>query len=326
MKLSRTLATATVATLAAAVLAPTGPATAAAARAPADRSPVETVAEFDFAAGEAPEGLVIDSYGRIYTGFALSGEIRRIDPDGSQHSLTRIDTGGGLLLGLTIDHRGDLLAAVRGGEANPAATGIWRITPGGTASLWVPLDPSGQPNGIDTDRAGNTYVGDSIPGRVWRITPDGRLEEWASGRLLAGLPDAGQPGLFGANGVLVRGGSLYVANLDRAAVIRIPIRADGSAGRPQRYVQHPSLLGADDLVFDVVGNLYVTTDGFRNSLVRVTPWRSVRTIASGEDGLDSPAQLKFGRGRLRSDTLFIANIGGLFGRAAVRSVQVPFPG
>jgi sugar lactone lactonase YvrE len=288
-------------------------------------TPIEVVASFDVESGQTPEGLVIDQQGVIYTGFALSGEIRRIHPDGSQDIVTIIDTGGGLLLGLALDrHTGDLLAAVRAG-ADPSINGVWRVTPTGEASLWAATDPAGQPNGIFMDRDGTTYVGDSLLGVVWRINPASEVILWAAHPLLEGDPDAGVPIAFGANGVLVHEDSLFVANTDRASIVRIPIEQDGSAGDPSVFVSHPELLGADDMAFDVRGNLYVTTNGLGSSLVRVTP-RTVETIATMEDGIDFPAQVKFGRGQRDARTLYVANVGLITGNAAVLAIQTPFAG
>jgi sugar lactone lactonase YvrE len=289
--------------------------------------PIEVVAAFDATAGQTPEGIVMDRRGVIYTSFALSGEIRRIRPDGVQDTVAVIDTGGGLVLGLTIERdTGEILAAVKGGGGDPHATGVWRVSPGGGATQWVATDPAGQPNGIFADHHGHTYLGDSLLGVVWRIDPDGELDQWAADPLLEGDPDAGVPIAFGANGVLVHQSAVYVANTDRASVVRIPVRHDGSAGTPHVYVSHPELLGADDMAFDAVGNLYVTTDGLGSSLVKVTPWRQVRTIATLADGIDYPAQLTFGRGAHDARTLYIANVGLIAGGAAVLAVHTPWPG
>lgn len=286
---------------------------------------VDPVAEFDLGENEGPEGLTIDHKGAIYVSMALTGEIRRIDPDGHRSTVATVDTGEGLVLGLKAVRHGQILAAVASSDAD--THGVWLVTRDCDARRIAALDPTGQPNGITTDRRGNIYVGDSLLGLVWRVAPAGTVERWAEHPLLVGDFDGGIPDVsFGANGVLVHGRSLYVANTDSASVVKIPIRWDGSAGTPQLYVQHPALLGADDLAVDVHGNLYVTTDGLGNSLVRVTPSRTVRTLADADDGLDYAAGMTFGRGPLAKDTLFIANVGLNFGRPAVRAAHVGIVG
>lgn len=285
---------------------------------------VYPVATFDLGRNEAPEGITIDHRGVIYVSMALTGEIRRIDPNDHQSTVATVDVGEGLVLGLETHHDG-ILAAVA--SFDPDTHGVWLVTRNGDARRIAALDPTGQPNGITMDHRGNIYVGDSLLGLVWRITPAGIVERWAEHPLLVGDFDGGIPDVsFGANGVLVHDHSLYVANTDSASIVKIPIRPDGSAGTPQLYVQHPALLGADDLAVDVYGNLYVTTDGLGNSLVRVTPSRKVHVLADADDGLDYAAGLAFGRGLLAKDTLFIANVGLNFGRPAVRAAHIGIPG
>src|SRR5687768_5354122 len=48
---------------------------------------VETIALFDPAAFETPESVQVDRHGHIYVSLALTGEIRKIAPDGTQSTL-----------------------------------------------------------------------------------------------------------------------------------------------------------------------------------------------------------------------------------------------
>jgi sugar lactone lactonase YvrE len=288
----------------------------------AGETPVTTVVAFDPQQNEFPEGLAMTRRGDIFVSMAFTGEVRHVDPAGRQRTLAAIPPAPGLLLGLTSPRPGLLYAALTSGVAE--THGVWAVTESGQTRRIAALDPVGQPNGITTDRHGNIYVGDSLLGVVWRITRSGAVERWSADPLLTPDPASGIG--LGANGVLVRHGDLYVANTDRALVARIPIRGDGSAGPARRYVADPRLVGADDLAFDVRGNLYVTTDGLGNSLVRVTPAGRVDTIADQRDGLDYAAGMKFGSGQRDRDTLFIANVGLNFGRPAVLAVHVGVPG
>jgi sugar lactone lactonase YvrE len=300
----------------------------------AGETPVTTVVAFDPQHNEFPEGLAMTRRGDIVVSMAFTGEVRHIDPAGRQRVLATIPPAPGLLLGLTSPRPGLLYAALASSVAE--THGVWAVTDDGQTRRIAALDPAGQPNGITTDCDGNgittdcdgnIYVGDSLLGVVWRITPSGAVERWSGDPLLTPDPASGVG--LGANGVLVRDGDVYVANTDRALVARIPIRADGTAGPARTYVADPRLLGADDLAFDVRGNLYVTTDGLGNSLVRVTPAGRVGTIADQSDGLDYAAGMRFGSGQRDRATLFIANVGLNFGRPAVLAVDVGvsgFPG
>ncbi len=71
------------------------------------------------------------------------------------------------------------------------------------------------PNGVAVDEHGTSWVTDSLQGIVWRVTPreDGAPatpEVFACSRALQGSGSEGL-GLFGANGVALSGGSLYVS-------------------------------------------------------------------------------------------------------------------
>lgn len=76
----------------------------------------------NFAPPNLPEGLAVDSVGNTYVGFAPTGEIRRIAPDGGVTTLARLRTGIGTLLGLAVDAQGNVLAALNS-KNTPAPTG-----------------------------------------------------------------------------------------------------------------------------------------------------------------------------------------------------------
>jgi sugar lactone lactonase YvrE len=286
--------------------------------------PIRTVVSFDPNANEFTEGLALDKRGTMFVGMAVTGEIRGIAPDGSQFTLATLDVGDGLLIGLATDDLGNVYAALPSFRSE--THGVWRITPDGQASRLAALDPSGFPNALAFDARGNLYVSDSILGAVWRI-PAGRTraELWVQDPLLSGDPVNGIG--FGANGLAFRGGALYVANTDRASVVKIPVHPDGTPGTPGLYAHDPQLLGADGIAWDVKGNLYVVTDGLGISLARVDPTLSVSTLADAADGLDYPSSVTFGIGRRDDRTeLFITNGGFNFGNPAVLTAEVGVAG
>src|SRR5829696_9608338 len=99
---------------------------------------VETLVSFDASQLETPESLVFDQAGNVYISLALTGEIRRIAPDGMQSTFALIPIGAPLtpcggfiaILGaLTIDNQGNLYAAAA--ACDLANRGIWRISPDG---------------------------------------------------------------------------------------------------------------------------------------------------------------------------------------------------
>jgi sugar lactone lactonase YvrE len=169
------------------------------------------------------------------------------------------------------------------------------------------------PNAVAIDRRGNLYVSDSFAGTVTRLRADGSgVATWASDPLLT---TAGQPP-FGANGLAFDAGErfLYVANTGNSNVLRIPLRADGSAGPvevwahgadlDQRTGGSQSLHGADGIQFDVEGNLWVCANQ-ANEIQVLSPAGELvaRYRGAGGAALDFPASLIF-RGR----TLYLTNL------------------
>ena len=272
--------------LATAVLAVSFASTAALAQVPA--RPVATLYA-------QPEGIAITENGDIYVSLAFVGDIVELRKDGSTRLITTLNVGNGFLVGLALDGRGIIYAALASFDEN---AGVWRVDPRtGTAKLFAPLpfdSLKGVFNALAFDRHGNLYVTDSTGGLVYRVDCKGRAEVWSDSTLLRGRSDPDPANVFGANGIVVLRGKVYVAITDANVVVEIPIRPDGSAGPARDWVQDDSLAGADGLAADVLGNLYVVSN-WLNTVVRVSPDRRLKTVVAG--GLDAPASIAFGRGR-----------------------------
>ena len=276
---------------------------------------VKTVALFDHAAFETPESVQVDRHGNAYVSLALTGEIRKIAPDGTQSTLARLPLhadvqpcenalGAAGVAGIALDHQGNVYVGVN--SCSAAHLGIWKVTPDGQQSLLanLPEDLSGmaQPNGIAYHR-GWLYVADSFLGLVWRVHADGQspAEVWSDDELLA-HPSDPPPGIPGPNGLQIFDNEVYVSVSSRTHVVAIPINVDGSAGPARVHVA----LGFDDFAFDVKGNLYGTTNFVFNTVVRVKPDGKTKTLLTIDDGLDGPSAAAFGVGD-DEKTLYITN-------------------
>jgi sugar lactone lactonase YvrE len=188
------------------------------------------------------------------------------------------------------------------------------------------------PNAVAQDRHRNLFVSDSFLGRINKVAPDGSSNVvWIESSLLRtnGLPP------FGANGVAFDRNQrfLYVANTGDSRVLRIPVLADGSAGAVEIFADGATinarqgttqaLHGADGIMFDVRGNLYVCANQ-ANEIQVLSP--SAELIAqfsgSGVNALDFPASLVF-KGR----ELFVTNLslttGGANSKLSVLRTEVP---
>jgi sugar lactone lactonase YvrE len=288
-------------------------------------APIEVVATFNQAAFETPESLVIDDDGNIIVSMALTGELRKVAPNGTQSALAWIPLGQcapnpfpPIMGALATDFLGNIY--VGAATCDPANRGIWKVTPSGTTSLVASLPPDALPNGIVV--LGNfIYVADSGAPRIWRarITDTGApATVWTTSPLLADP----NPADFapGANGLQSFLGSLYVANAGAATIVEIPFEQTnqgpfnfaagqasvkyGPAGSGAEVETDPGFVGCDDFAFDVLGRIYCTTDPFQ-SVVRINLDGSLDTIMDAST-VDGPTAAIFGKKKDRR-TLYVSN-------------------
>lgn len=269
---------------------------------------VDTVVSFDPQAGETPESVAFDQQGNMYVSLALTGEIRKIKPNGQQSTLAYLPLaadqvpcenafGVGIMGALTLDRHNNVYVSVA--SCDPDLLGVWKVAPNGTTEQVANFPEGSLPNGIAYHK-GHLFVADSNQGAVWRVDADGCSppEIWSDDDLLAPLPDF----FPGPNGLQIYEDEVYVAVSDRAHIVAIPIKHHGHAGQPR---VHADGVAIDDFAFDVEGNLYGTTDPF-NTVVRVSPEGDVDVLLDADDGLDGPTSVAFGV-KNKKKTLFIAN-------------------
>lgn len=292
---------------------------------------VSTVKLFDPTLGETPESLNFDHRGNLIVSLALTGEVRRIAPDGHEDTLAHLPLspwiqpcgnafGVAIMGGVALDPQDNVY--VSAAPCDPSAIGIYRIPAGGGEPVRIAaLPPDALPNGL-AYRAGWLYVADTNLGRVWRVAADGSSTTvWSQDPLLTPLPDF----FPGPNGLQIFHDEVYVSVSDRAHVLAFPIHGDGSAG-PARV--HATGVGLDDFAFDVDGNLYGTTDPF-NTLVRISPAGAIDVLLTAADGLDGPTSCAFG---VQGDNqaLYVNNAAFPFfsttHRPAIMRVEIGIPG
>jgi sugar lactone lactonase YvrE len=279
---------------------------------------IETVVSFNATLLETPENIAIDHDNNKYVSLALTGEIRKIAPDGTQSTFALLPLGAppltfcgpffAGLTGITFDEHDNLYANLA--SCDPASRGIWKIPHDGEPAARIAALPmQSLPNGIVHHRD-RIYAADSVIGVIWRVADTGGVAEiWANDQALAQLPN----GLPGPNGLKLFEGELYVSNPSQGSVIAVRVRPDGTAGATRT---HATNVFCDDFAFDVHGNLYCGTDPF-NTVVRIAPDGTITTILTAADGLDGPTAVFFGH-RNEGFDLYIAN-------AAFPFFQVPPP-
>ena len=195
-----------------------------------------------------PEGVAVDRAGNVWCG-GETGELYRIAPDGSRIEV--VASTGGFTLGMAFDDGGRLYTCDLGHKAvfrfDPASGRLDRFTSGEIAPVGAFNFPVVDP------RRGCLYVSDShgpeAPGPgIWRFD----LERGAGG------PWYTRPTDF-ANGMALSrdGAALYLVETFARRIVRVPINADGTAGKAKVFVDRIERL-PDGLAFDVAGNLYVS--------------------------------------------------------------------
>ncbi|AJF65616.1 SMP-30/gluconolactonase/LRE family protein [Streptomyces vietnamensis] len=262
------------------------------------------VAHFDFAAGETPENIALAPDGSAYLTFAYAHKVVRVGKDGSGPTdvatfPTVVDPPAALVTGIARAHDGTLYVNYATGTADE--NGIWRIRPDGSAPQRIVKVPmSGFPNGLALDEKCNTlYAADSARGRVWSAPVPAGDEEvaatvWADDAALR--PTEKLP--FGANGLKIHDGAVWVSNTAHGTLLRIPIGKDGTAG-PIR-TRATGLTGIDDFAFTGHGDTVLAALIQADKLELVRPDGTHKTVLTGTDGLDGPTSVA-----VRAKTVYV---------------------
>ena len=299
---------------------------------------------FDASQMELPEGVAVDKVGNVYVSVGTSvvgpmpyrsDQLWKFSPSGVKSVLADFGPPGGGGCGLAVDAVGNVYMARNLMPYN----GVFRVDQAGNIALLPGTEQIVFPDGLAFDQEGNLYITESWSlenpncgpygnGGIWRVPRDGSAALWLRHDLLTGAcPPLLFPYPIGANGIAFYNGNLYVNNTDKALVVRVPVRPDGSPGQPEVwkqvqdvpesvFYQSPAFpLFLDGIAMDVHGNVYLAVPS-RAAIVRINAADlSQDTIAVYPDvPLDAPLSLTFGTGKGERGSLFVSNGGfsGLF--------------
>ncbi len=293
-----------------------------------------------------PEGIAVDPTGNLYAASFAFQPVANIC----------VVNRGGLLVDVIPVAAGSAGIASLLGELFEPGQGLYVLdfangAPGNGRLLLV--DPGSHavrvvasgfqaPNGLTQDRHRNIYISDSFQGVIFKVAPDGTTSVWKQDPRLTPQPGTGPP--FGANGLAFDRNQefLYVATTADAKIYRIPVLENGTAGSLQLFASGEAidatqgtteaLHGADGIMFDVRGNLYVSANsaqrpapGLPGELQVLSP--EGRLIARydgvGQNDLDFPASLVFHERILYMTNPSLTD-GGANSKLSV--MGVPFPG
>lgn len=138
------------------------------------------------------------------------------------------------------------------------------------------------------DTTGNLYITDAF-GSVYRLRKgETSLTLWKQDPLLAPSSATG----YGADGIAVGQGMVYVNTFSDSGLFQIPINADGSAGAVTAIAVTPALQGPDGMRL-IDSDTLLVTEAFSGKLTKVVLSGTIgiaTTIASGFNGPTSVAK------------------------------------
>ncbi|WP_280875408.1 hypothetical protein [Streptomyces pseudovenezuelae] len=249
---------------------------------------VKTVASFDFAVGDAPENVTLNPDGSL-TVSMLGGSA------GRRPALVRVDVSGHRAV-LVAGQPGDMITGNTRGldgsvyhnvsSTDAARSGVWKLPLGGSPRRIAALPAGELPNGLAIDQAGRTlYVAESFKGAVWTVpVSGGTAARWLTH---ASLAPAESPLPLGANRLRSHNGAVWVSNLSKGTLLRVPVTAAGSAGPV--HVVTSDVVGIDDFTF-LSGRSDVVFAALNspNEITVVYPNGAKKTVLTSADGLASP--------------------------------------
>ncbi|MDT5027564.1 MAG: hypothetical protein QOE61_3990 [Micromonosporaceae bacterium] len=250
-------------------------------------SDAREVAHFDVNAQQQPENITLEPGGAADVTFNRARQVARVGTDGSVSILATLPapaTGTATVSGIVRGKDGSLYVNDNAGSQS----GIWRIPPGGGTPVQVVAMPEVKVlNGLALDRGEDAlYATDSTSGTVWQVSLNsGTASVWAQG---AELKPSKSPG-FGANGIKVHDGAVWVSNTDQGTLLRIPIDAHGTAGAVTTVAQ--GLTAIDDFAFTGDGNTVLAAQNFVSEVSLVQPDGTHQTVLTATDGLSNPTSI-----------------------------------
>lgn len=281
---------------------------------------------------DTPEGLAVDAAGNYYTALFHTGRIMKVTPDGKSELIayvpSKADVGKGDVIGIDLDRAGNIYVAYKQNspryeannlvdpfhaackDATVTLSGVYKIDAKTRQVTALATRADGWafcfPDDVEIDSAGNIYLTDLTYAGIWKISPDGsKVDLWSADPLLNWSPQPYSGFPIGVN-VLVMDAAeknIYAATDGDPMVVKIPIEADGSAGKAVAVSRGHSPF--DGIELDDKGNIYVS-EILRNEIWVISPDGDERRLVADKRTapLDNNTSLVW-----RNGTVCTANLG-----------------
>jgi sugar lactone lactonase YvrE len=248
------------------------------------------------------ENLVVDATGAVFVSLYSHNRVYRYDPaTGETSEFAKLAAPP---MGIAVDGNGPLW--VTSGTLFKSPGYVWKIASGGLPQLWCHLPDAPFTNGCALHPNRRVLlVCESLTGRILAVDLN-RPDRWSvwlkDDRLKPVLPK-----YPGANGIKIRNGWAWISVSGRGLLVRVRIRADGSAGEIEKA---GTSLSADDFAFGASSAAYIATHP-ENTVVRLDPSGARTTIAGPEQGVVGSTACAFGRAPGDTKALYVTTDGGL---------------
>jgi sugar lactone lactonase YvrE len=233
-----------------------------------------------------PESLTSTPDGTLYFGSLGQDAVYKAGPNESQAKVWIKPKTAGLqqVLGVFADQRAGVLwvcASATGGRNGQPAVGETALKAftlkDGSLKASYPFPGNGLCNDIAVATDGTVYATDTTQGRILRLKKGATaLDVWASDAMT----------LATADGIaLLADGAVYVNSVGQSTLMRIPVKADGSAGaivklEPSRMLQGP------DGMRSVGRNVLLLVEGGRLDEVTINGTKAdVKVLKEGMTGV-----------------------------------------
>ena len=161
-------------------------------------------------------------------------------------------------------------------------------------------------NGLTFDGNGHLWVSGGDANVVYHVDPKGGTAKvFAKGYTTVSNDTTMPVRAYVTNGLGIdASGSVYTANTGTGEITRLEVRPGYALGAITSVVKDPRLLGADGIVVDANGDIWVTAN-YSNTLARISPSGAVTIVAhdSTASVLHFPAEFK----RI-GNTFYLANL------------------